>query len=217
MAVHEAMIRLRGASPYDEKWLDRPDHDDRITTRLDVGEFLWARTAGAAGPRHAGRPDRGVVVRARRRRAGRGLPVGGLDPGPRRSVGADPGRPISRTTCSPASASRSARRRSVVSHVPVPGRVRQEGRGGRGPRRRRRRGHRAAAAPPPPTGSTPPWPTCRASSRPPATPVRCSTVLRNGRGRRRRQPARIAVPESRVADQHGAARRDQLARAAGRW
>ena len=44
MASHEALIRLRGTSPYDEKWLDRPSQDDRITTKLDVGQYLWART-----------------------------------------------------------------------------------------------------------------------------------------------------------------------------
>ncbi|MBA3802439.1 MAG: PIG-L family deacetylase [Acidimicrobiia bacterium] len=44
-AVHEALLRLRGASPYDEKWLDRPNQDDRITTRLDVRPTLGARTA----------------------------------------------------------------------------------------------------------------------------------------------------------------------------
>jgi mycothiol S-conjugate amidase len=44
VAMHEALIRLRGSSPYDEKWLGRPDMDQRITTRLDVRDFLWART-----------------------------------------------------------------------------------------------------------------------------------------------------------------------------
>ncbi|MGZ4772071.1 MAG: hypothetical protein ACXV3B_05245 [Ilumatobacteraceae bacterium] len=43
-AVHEAMIELRGESPFDQDWLDRPGHDHRITTRLDVGNFLWARS-----------------------------------------------------------------------------------------------------------------------------------------------------------------------------
>jgi mycothiol S-conjugate amidase len=43
-AVHDAMIRLRGASPFDTAWLDRPHQDERITTRLDVGAFLWARS-----------------------------------------------------------------------------------------------------------------------------------------------------------------------------
>ncbi len=43
-AIHEAMIRLRGSSPYDENWLNRPDHDHRITTRIDVAAFLWARS-----------------------------------------------------------------------------------------------------------------------------------------------------------------------------
>ena len=44
VAIHEAMIARDGRSPYDEKWLDRPNHDDRITTRIDVTDFLWART-----------------------------------------------------------------------------------------------------------------------------------------------------------------------------
>lgn len=44
MAVHEGMLRLRGESPFDQAWLDRPGQDHRITTKLDVGEFLWART-----------------------------------------------------------------------------------------------------------------------------------------------------------------------------
>ncbi len=43
-AVHEALIRLRGSSPYDEKWFERPNLDARITTRLHVGDYLWARS-----------------------------------------------------------------------------------------------------------------------------------------------------------------------------
>ncbi len=50
VAVHEALLRLRGASPYDEKWLDRPNQDDRITTRLDVRPTLGARTAALRAP-----------------------------------------------------------------------------------------------------------------------------------------------------------------------
>jgi mycothiol S-conjugate amidase len=44
MAIHEGFMKWHGESPYDEKWLDRPGHDHRITTKLDVREFLWART-----------------------------------------------------------------------------------------------------------------------------------------------------------------------------
>ena len=44
IAVHEGMIRLRGESPFDQAWLDRPGADDRITTKLDIGTYLWART-----------------------------------------------------------------------------------------------------------------------------------------------------------------------------
>jgi mycothiol S-conjugate amidase len=45
LAVHDALIARDGTSPYDEKWFERPDHDHRITTRIDVADFLWARTA----------------------------------------------------------------------------------------------------------------------------------------------------------------------------
>ena len=42
--VHETMLARNGSSPFDEKWLARPSHDDRITTRLHIGDFLWARS-----------------------------------------------------------------------------------------------------------------------------------------------------------------------------
>jgi mycothiol S-conjugate amidase len=44
VAVHEGMLKHRGESPYTDDWLDRPGHDDRITTKVHVGEFLWARS-----------------------------------------------------------------------------------------------------------------------------------------------------------------------------
>jgi mycothiol S-conjugate amidase len=44
IAVHEGMLRIRGESPFDQAWLDRPGQDERITTKLDIGTFLWART-----------------------------------------------------------------------------------------------------------------------------------------------------------------------------
>ncbi len=44
LKVHEAMLRIKGSSPFDEKWFERPDNDDKITTKLDVGAYLWART-----------------------------------------------------------------------------------------------------------------------------------------------------------------------------
>lgn len=43
-ALHEGMLRHRGESPFDERWLERPDHDHRITTRIDIAEYMWART-----------------------------------------------------------------------------------------------------------------------------------------------------------------------------
>lgn len=44
LAVHNALIDKNGSSPYDEKWLDRPDQDHRITTRIDVADYQWARS-----------------------------------------------------------------------------------------------------------------------------------------------------------------------------
>ena len=44
LAMHEAFLRLKGKSPFDEKWFDRPDHDHRVTTKIDVRGYLWART-----------------------------------------------------------------------------------------------------------------------------------------------------------------------------
>jgi mycothiol S-conjugate amidase len=44
LAVHEELIRRHGKSPYEQDWLDRPGQDHRITTKLHVGDFLWARS-----------------------------------------------------------------------------------------------------------------------------------------------------------------------------
>ena len=44
VAIHEGLIAKNGESPYGPEWFDRPDYDDRITTRIDVAEFQWART-----------------------------------------------------------------------------------------------------------------------------------------------------------------------------
>jgi len=44
VAMHEGLLKHRGESPFDDKWFERPDTDHRVTTRIDVGEFMWART-----------------------------------------------------------------------------------------------------------------------------------------------------------------------------
>jgi mycothiol S-conjugate amidase len=44
MAIHEGLMAHKGESPYDERWFDRPDHDHRITTSIDVSGYMWART-----------------------------------------------------------------------------------------------------------------------------------------------------------------------------
>ena len=36
VAMHEKFLELGLESPFDERWLDRPSQDDRITTRIDI-------------------------------------------------------------------------------------------------------------------------------------------------------------------------------------
>jgi len=45
LATHQKFLDLGLESPFDEKWFERPDHDDRITTRLDVTEHNDVRRA----------------------------------------------------------------------------------------------------------------------------------------------------------------------------
>ncbi|MBM3800339.1 MAG: PIG-L family deacetylase [Actinobacteria bacterium] len=42
--VHDAMIAKSGKSPFDEKWLSRPSHDDRVTTRLHIASHMHVRS-----------------------------------------------------------------------------------------------------------------------------------------------------------------------------
>jgi mycothiol S-conjugate amidase len=44
VAIHEALIAKNGSSPFDEAWFDRDNTDERITTRIDVADFQWARS-----------------------------------------------------------------------------------------------------------------------------------------------------------------------------
>ena len=44
VSIHEAMLTKTGTSPYNDEWLSRPSQDHRITTRIDVAEYLWARS-----------------------------------------------------------------------------------------------------------------------------------------------------------------------------
>ena len=39
VAMHEKFLELGLESPFDERWLDRPSQDDRITTRIDIGDY----------------------------------------------------------------------------------------------------------------------------------------------------------------------------------
>ncbi len=44
VAIHEGLLRHKGESPFDEAWFERPDTDHRVTTRVDIGDYFWART-----------------------------------------------------------------------------------------------------------------------------------------------------------------------------
>jgi mycothiol S-conjugate amidase len=54
-AIHQALLDRNGESPFDQRWFDRPDNDHRITTRIDVTEFQWARSAALRA--HASQVD----------------------------------------------------------------------------------------------------------------------------------------------------------------
>lgn len=43
LAWHKAYQELGLESPYDDKWFDRPFLDHRITTRVDIEDYYWAR------------------------------------------------------------------------------------------------------------------------------------------------------------------------------
>ncbi len=44
MAIHEMILRSKGESPFEQEWLDRPGQDHRITTRIDITGYMYART-----------------------------------------------------------------------------------------------------------------------------------------------------------------------------
>jgi mycothiol S-conjugate amidase len=44
LAAHEWLLERDGTSPFDEKWFERPSQDHRITTRVDVTDYQWARS-----------------------------------------------------------------------------------------------------------------------------------------------------------------------------
>ncbi len=44
LAVHEAMLKYTGESPFSDEWLARDGQDHRITTKIDVADYQWART-----------------------------------------------------------------------------------------------------------------------------------------------------------------------------
>jgi mycothiol S-conjugate amidase len=55
VAVHEKMLELGIESPYNEDWFNRPNQDERITTRVFIGDHFGVR--GAALRAHATQVD----------------------------------------------------------------------------------------------------------------------------------------------------------------
>jgi len=43
VAMHEKFLELGLKSPFDDRWFERPDMDDRITTSVDIAEFADVR------------------------------------------------------------------------------------------------------------------------------------------------------------------------------
>lgn len=43
IATHQKMLELGLESPFDERWFERPSHDDRITTRVPIGDWFDVR------------------------------------------------------------------------------------------------------------------------------------------------------------------------------
>lgn len=44
LKIHYALIAKHGKSPFEDTWFDRPNQDERITTRVPIADFMWART-----------------------------------------------------------------------------------------------------------------------------------------------------------------------------
>jgi mycothiol S-conjugate amidase len=44
LAVHKALIAKNGSSPFEDAWFERPNKDERITTRIDIADYQWARS-----------------------------------------------------------------------------------------------------------------------------------------------------------------------------
>jgi mycothiol S-conjugate amidase len=43
VAMHEKFLELGMESPYDDRWFSRPSQDDRITTKIDVSDYMDVR------------------------------------------------------------------------------------------------------------------------------------------------------------------------------
>ena len=97
IALHEGMLAAGIESPYGEwleKWDEREDHSDRVTTRVPAGDYFQARDDALARARDAGRPGR-LVVQGAARDPAAGLADRGLRARPfARGQPAARGRPV---------------------------------------------------------------------------------------------------------------------------
>ena len=83
LAMHEKFLELGLESPFDDNWFNRPSQEQRITTSmLVVGTPRRCPGRRAEGPRHPGRPDLAVLVRAPARGHARGASLRRLRAGP---------------------------------------------------------------------------------------------------------------------------------------
>ena len=102
LAFHEALLARGMESPYEEwvkNWTtDRPDPDERVTTRVQCADWFDVRDRGADGARDPDRSDEPVVHGARATCSARSGP-----PRTTSSCAASSTRRCPRTTCSRAS------------------------------------------------------------------------------------------------------------------
>ena len=62
--IHAKFLELDLKSPFDEKWLARLTRDEPYTTTIDITRLRRRAGQRAQGPRHPGRPQLAVLVRA---------------------------------------------------------------------------------------------------------------------------------------------------------
>ena len=171
LAVHEALLRIKGESPFDEKWFERPRHRRSDHDPLDVGDYLWARSGSLRAHATQVDPNEAFWFGLTDEELAEAYPYEDWILA-RSHVGEPAAGTVEDDLFAGVTGPVSGRDGTVDEHRPVP----------RSRCRRRTRSSPApttpswwSPSPSPMSGSTRPWPTCRASSRRRAPRTCCST------------------------------------------